>query len=143
MNAYQVLTDKQQKEVDAFPMFFAFSNAEFEEGMKQFGLAPTDTKKICKLGPTGGYCRKTDFPLLKEMLIRHGHQLSEAIEQDKTGDNFIYEMFNYELGNHEYGVTGDADETLNALGFTMDEIKKNPALLHGFQKAQKNQRKYH
>lgn len=32
-NRYQEMRNRQQAEVTAFPMFFAFSNKQFEEGM--------------------------------------------------------------------------------------------------------------
>jgi hypothetical protein len=53
MNKYQELREKQQAELNAFPMFFAFNQKQFEEGMKSLGLKPTDTKKIYKMGHTG------------------------------------------------------------------------------------------
>ena len=44
-------------------------------------------------------------------------------------------MFKYELDNHEYGYTGDAEDTIEALGLTWDEINSNENLLNGFKKA--------
>ncbi len=44
-------------------------------------------------------------------------------------------MFLYELGNHEYDVTMDLDETLAALDYTMDAIQADPRLSHGLERA--------
>ena len=143
MNAYLTLKQKHQDEVNAFPMFFAFNQIQFDEGMKKLGLEPTDTDKIYKLGRTGGFYRKSDSPALQEMLSRHIKEDADAIASDPTGDGYIYQMFNYELANHEYGYTLDPEPTLEALGMTMEQIEKDPRLLHGFKKAEKNQRKYH
>jgi hypothetical protein len=53
---------KQQQEINDFPMFFAFSEAQFNEGMKELGLRPSDTDKVCRLGWTGGFFLRTDGP---------------------------------------------------------------------------------
>lgn len=44
-------------------------------------------------------------------------------------------MFLTELENHEYSYTGDAEDTLDALGYTIDEIYADDLLRHGFEKA--------
>ena len=36
-NHYQELRDRQQEEVNAFPMFFAFDQRQFAEGMRRLG----------------------------------------------------------------------------------------------------------
>ncbi len=139
MNAYKALKEKQQQEVNAFPLMFAFTQKQFEQGMKELGLSPSDTDKIYKLGHTGGFYRKTDSNRLREMFERHEREIAEAIAQDTTGDGFIFDMFNYELSNHEYIVTGDVEETLFALGLSIDEVKKDKRLWHGLTKACKAQ----
>ncbi len=135
MNQYRTLRDKQQKEVNEFPMFFAFSNKQFEEGMAKFGLTPDQTDKIYKFGNTGGFYLRTDSEKLFAMFEKHEKERSEAIASDPTGEGYIYEMFLYELRNHEYGYTGDTEDTLNALGLTMEEIEADERLSHGFKKA--------
>jgi hypothetical protein len=135
MNTYLELKNKQQKEVNEFPMFFAFNQKQFEEGMKRFGLEAGEMDKIYKLGNTGGFYLKTDSQKLFDMMERHEAEMEEAIRSDETGEGFILEMFRYELDNHEYGYTWDLEPTLDALGLTMDKIKSNNALLHGLKKA--------
>ena len=54
MNAYQEMRDRQQKEFNSFPCFFAFDQKQFDEGMKKLGLKPGDTKLIYR-GPGGMY----------------------------------------------------------------------------------------
>ena len=136
-NQYRDLRNKQAAEVNAFPMFFAFSDKQFAEGMEKLGLGPEDTDKIYRLGNTGGYYRKSDASELRDMFARHEREFRESIEADTTGDGFIFEMFNYELANHEYNYTRDPGPTLDALGLSLDEIKASPALLHGWKKAVK------
>ena len=134
MNRYADLKQRQQQEFSAFPMQFAFSDSQFAEGMAALGLKPTDTDKIYK-APGGGFYRREDGPRLYDMMERFDQELQEAIASDKTGDGFIYEMFLYELGNHEYDVTLDLDETLDALDYTMDAIQADPRLCHGLERA--------
>ena len=57
------------------------------------------------------------------------------------GTGYIYQMFLYELANHEYGYTGDVTDTLDALGLTEDEIANSKPLLHGLNKAIKEIRR--
>jgi len=140
MNAYRVMKDRQQAEFNAFPIFFAFSNAQFNAAMKAWGLDPDDTNQIYCLGSTGGYYRRSDAPAFHEMTARHDEEFANAIAADKTGNGFIYDMFMYELGNHEYSYTGEINATLDALDLTADDFEKNPALRHGLEKACKKQR---
>ena len=55
----------------------------------------------------GGYVQKKDADLLHQTTERHNKEMEAAIAEDKTGEGFIYEMFLYELDNHEYGYTRD------------------------------------
>lgn len=136
MNRYADLKQRQQAEFAAFPMQFAFSDQQFVEGMAALGLEPTDTDKIYK-APGGGFYRREDSPRLKEMMDRFDRELAEAIAKDRTGNGFIFEMFLYELRNHEYGYTMDLDETLDALDYTLDGIQADPRLSRGLEKARK------
>ena len=49
MNEYQKLKNKHQEEYNALPMFFAFSEEDFEQGMLKLGLQSIDTDKICQI----------------------------------------------------------------------------------------------
>ena len=59
----------------------------------------------------------------------------KLIEEDTTGDGFIYSMFKYELANHEYGYTYDLEDTLRALGLTYEEVQEKPNLKKGLERA--------
>jgi hypothetical protein len=137
-NSYLVLKKKQQEEVNNFPMAFAFNEKQFEEAMEKLGLKKTDTHKVYSFGG-GGICRRTDSEALRNMFDRHEKEMKEAIDNDSTGEGFIFDMFNYELANHEFGYTWDSEPTLEALGLTMEEVQANEKLLHGFNKAKKAQ----
>jgi len=111
MSEYSALKNRHQQEVNDFPFFFAFSKEQFEKGMAEFGLTPNDTDKIYKYGSTGGFYLRTDAPRLKEMFDRHDKEKQEALAADTKGNGYIYQMFLYELANHEYGYTGDVTDT--------------------------------
>ena len=94
MNKYAELRQRQQQEVNALPIGFAFGNRQFEEMMRGWGLDPEkDLDKIYRLGRTGGYYKKTDAQLIHDTFSRHDAELQAAIAEDKTGEGFIYEMF--------------------------------------------------
>ena len=134
MNRYADLKQHQQQEFGTFPMQYAFSNQQFAEGMAALGLKPADTDKIYKV-PGGGFYRREDGSRLKTMIDRFDQELHEAVAGDKAGDGFIYEMFLYELENYEYGCTMDLSETLDALGYTPEDIQADPRLSHGLERA--------
>ncbi len=130
MNKYTSLKSKHQEEVDAFPFGFAFNESQFNEMMTKWGLTPDDTDKIYKIGG-GGYIRKTDSKAMHEMFDRHEAERKAAMQDDE----YLYQMFNYELGNHEYGYTQDLTDTLEALGLTMNEINEDPRMANALKRA--------
>lgn len=138
-NSYLLMRERHQAEVNSFPIMFAFNDEQFGKGMRSLGLLPTDTDKIYALGDTGGYYRKSDVARLHEMFDRHAKEMEDAIAVDPTGDGFIYEMFYYELANHEYGYTRDVSDTLDALDLTEEMVSSDPRLQHGLYKACKEQ----
>ena len=137
MNAYQQMKERQQKEFDTFPIGAAFSNKQFEEMMERWGLTVNDTNKICSIGG-GCYIRKTDKEDFCALINRLTSEKENAIAADTTGDGFIYDMFLYELANHEYCITYDLEDTLDALSLTAEEINADKRLSHGLNKAIKH-----
>ena len=135
MNRYAELRKRQQEEFNALPLGFAFSQKQFNEMMEGWGLDPEkDLDKILSI-PAGGYVQKKDADLLHQTVERHDTEMAAAISEDKTGEGFIYEMFLYELDNHEYGYTRDTEDTLDALGYTAEQVLGDPRLKHGIEKA--------
>lgn len=118
MNKYVELKSRQQKEINDFPLFFAYSNKQFDEGMLKLGLEPNETDKIYKLGNTGDFYRKSDSQKLKDMFDRHDKEMLEAMKDDE----FVLQMFEYELWNHEFCITYDYNDTLRACGLKFDEL---------------------
>ena len=130
MNKYTSLKSKHQKEIDAFPFGFAFNESQFNEMMTKWGLTPDDTDKIYSIGG-GGYIRKTDAEAMHEMFNRHEAERKEAMKDD----DYLYQMFNYELANHEYSYTYDLTDTLEALGLTIDEVNADTRMADALKRA--------
>lgn len=135
MNKYMELKERQQQEVNALPLGFAFSEKQFNEMMVGWGLDPEkDLDKIVSIG-YGGFIQKKDRTIMHETFDRHKREMKEAIAADPTGEGFIFGMFLRELENHEYGYTGDMTDALEALGFTAQEVVDDPRLNRGISKA--------
>ena len=130
-NRYFEMMEKQQKEFNSFPRGAAFNDKQFECVKQQLGV---DEKDLVSVG-YGMYIKKSDLDAFKQMMSNFEIEFEKAIEDDETGDGFVYDMFKYELENHEFCITGDIEETANALGFTVDEILDNSKLSYGCAKA--------
>lgn len=130
-NQYLELKKRHQAEVDAFPMAFAFSNEQLIKALEKLNA----TKEECVSIYGGGIIKKTDQVKLREMFAHQAEEKNIAIENDKTGEGYIKDMFEYELANHEYNYTMDASDTLECLGLTVDQISKSQQLMKGFQLA--------
>ena len=127
---YLELKAKHEKELNEFPMMFAFNDKQFAEGLKKLGA---DKSEIAGTGG-GGFIRKTDKEALKEMFNRHNNEMKEAMKNAE----FAFNMFDYELCNHEYCITCDDYSTISALGLTYDGIENNPILKEALKKAKLN-----
>ncbi|OQC29707.1 MAG: hypothetical protein BWX70_01523 [Verrucomicrobia bacterium ADurb.Bin070] len=133
-NAYLTLKTRQQEEFNAFPIEFAFNMKQFEEAMTALGLTPKDTDKVYKI-PGGGLIRKTDSEALLTMSRKHADEHAAARAADTNGTGFIYDMFEYELANHEYSYTYDPEPALNTLGLTLEEVEADPIMADAFKRA--------
>ncbi len=114
-NTYAALRERQQEEFNSFPCFYAFSRKQFEEGVAKLGVA---SEKDLYNGVGGMFYRKTDAEKLHALMRRFNTEMSEAFKDDA----FLYDAITYELANHEYCITLDDEETLDALGLTQEEF---------------------
>ena len=139
MNAYAEMSKRHQEETNALPMYWAFSDEQFDKKLKELGLTRKDTGKLCKTFG-GGFCLASDAKMIADTLRRHRREVEAAISADETGDGFIKDMFLYELRNHEYTYTLDTEETFDACGFSDVEVEADPRLKHGLEMACKKLR---
>lgn len=139
MNKYLELKEEQQKEFNNFSnknMFYAFSDEQFNNGLKEFGLTRETMKgKLVRLAGTGGFILKTKEKEFDKLNAKHKEEKEQAIKNDKIGNDYIKDMFSCELSNQEYGYTRDLTDTLNCLGLTPEQIDNNKALKNGLELA--------
>lgn len=131
MNKYMKLKEQHQKEVNEFPMMFAFSQKQFEEGMVKLGVTSKD--ELVSIG-YGGFVRETDADAYVQMVKRMDEEDREAMKDPE----YCYEMFRYELANHEYCITYDYTDTFDTLGLTEEEVMENPMMLDALKRARKD-----
>lgn len=134
MNAYAEMKKRHQEEVNALPIYWAFTEERFDEVLKELGLTKNDTDKLCNTFG-GGFCLAKDAQMIADTLARNFKEVEDAIQADETGDGFIKDMFLYELRDHEYTYTLDTEETLSACGFSEVEVEADPRLKHGLEMA--------
>lgn len=137
MESYRELRERQQREFNELPLGFAFSEKQFDEMMRKWGLDPgKDLDKIYRI-PGGGFIQKKDHAHMHEMLDRHEAEMEAAKASDKDGTGFLYQMFLFELDNHEYGYTGEYEDTLESLGLTLKDVHTSGRLTRALEKAAK------
>lgn len=130
MNKYVAMMQRHQEDYNRFPIGWAFGKEQFAEMMAEWGLNVTDTDKIVSIG-CGGYLKKEDVPEFKAIEARHKAEFEKAVNEDKTGKEFVCQMFYKELSSHDFGWTGELQETLDALGFTLEEVNSRTNLKRG------------
>lgn len=123
--SYEEMKKAHQDDYNAFPLGFAFNKVQFNEMMENWGLNPeTDLNKISMLPQNIGYIRKADIPAFEEMLEKHKQEKITFKEKQSN----IKAMLLNEMINHEYVISGDLAEVLEAVGYTMDDYAKSPTL---------------
>ena len=134
MDTYQEIKNRQQKEVDNFPLGAAFSKKQFSEMLVKLGAK--DESEILSVGG-GVFIHVKNKDSLMALFDRHYEEMQNAIKQDEYGNGFIFQMFLYELRNHEYGYTMDETDTLRSLHISKEDLQKNKALQNGLRWAKK------
>lgn len=134
INKYKEMKDRHQQEFNKFPIMFAFNDEQFKEGIKKLKLDEKETDKLLSIG-AGGFIRKKDTTKFYEMMKKFDNEFKQLISEDKTGNGFIKDMFVYEMINHEYSLTLDLEDTLQALNLTTKEISQNENLENGLKLA--------
>ena len=120
VESYQEQKKRQSDEANEFKgIFFAFSDKQFKEGMQSIGLEKTQKDKIFSLGG-GGFILKEKSKPFHTLLSRH----SQERKQRQKDEKFLLKSLVYELCNHEYCITYDVTETLEALELTEETVNK-------------------
>ena len=119
---YVEFKEKRQKEVNELPMYFAFSDKQFNDLMVKLGYDDENVflNDIMSIGG-GSIILKKD----KELFMNTFDRIDKELTENLKNDEFIESAFEYELGNHEYCITYDISETLDALDISYDEYQNN------------------
>lgn len=120
MNQYEAMRERQQAEVKTIEADYNDMKANPDDYILSLGI---------------GYVRRTDEEKAYKMYRRHIQEIETAINQDKDGTGFIYDMFYYALWSTEYYLSEQISRVLGYLGITQEEINSNEALKSGLNKA--------
>ena len=105
---YEEYRQKRQAEVNALPIFYAFSNEQLQEGMQK-RWSETGRKGRCPLVKNGkdwlysfgggGFYFKFDAETVHDFISK-----PDPINELMKDPDFAYSAFYYEMGNHEYHI---------------------------------------
>lgn len=116
---YLELKKRHQKELEDFPIAYAFNDKQLQEALKKLGA----TKEECiTVFGHGDIVKRSDKNALIAMLEHHDEELKRKLKDDPE---FAYEAILYEMNNHEYSINWTADEdTMAALNIDWEFIRK-------------------
>lgn len=113
---YLDLKQRHQKEVEDFPIAYAFNGKQLKEAIEKLGATK---QEVTTLG-YGTVIKRSDIPALDILMENHRHELSEAMK-DKE---FAYEAFLFEMDNHEYAINFDGDtEVLSCFNLVYAQLE--------------------
>ena len=116
---YLDLQRKHRKELEDFPIAYAFNDEQLQEALKKLGA----TKEECvTVFGHGDIVKRTDAKAFVDMLKRHTEEVKQKLRADVE---FAGAAFLYEMDNHEYAINWSADEdVLECFAITFDDIRK-------------------
>ena len=118
------IKEEQTKLLEELGVFFAFSNEQFEEGVKKYGHLKPEGTKWASFG-AGMYMPKVNA---ETFIKRHKEIVDKGTNQDLE-DNGRSGILQRELGNYEIGLSYDGINDPNfrdgiaSYDFTEEEIK--------------------
>ena len=112
---YLDLMKKQQKELEDFPIDYAFSDKQLDEALEKLGAK---REECVTVAGHGDIMKKSDVPAFFDMMKRHKLELLDALKDEE----FAEAAFLYEMDNHEYAINWDGDADVLAC-FNLDEKK--------------------
>lgn len=116
---YLELQKRHQKELEEFPIAYAFNDKQLEEALEKLGA----TKEECvSVFGHGDIVKRKDVKRLVAMLESQRDELIRRILDD---DKFAEAAFLYEMDNHEYAINLSGDEdVMECFGLTFAKINK-------------------
>jgi hypothetical protein len=116
---YLDLQKKHQKELEEFPIAYAFNEKQLEEALKKLGATREECVTVFN---HGDIVRREDAKALVKLLEDQREEMLQRIKDDPI---FAEAAFLYEMDNHEYAInwTGDED-VLACFGITFEHINQ-------------------
>lgn len=102
---YKEWKEKRQAEFNALPIFFAFTDEQFEREMKKRGLTSDDTDKLYKFDSNCFYL-KEDAEKINNFVFDDSH--NGELEKLMADEEFAVGAFLYEMKEHEYSINWQA-----------------------------------
>lgn len=117
MNKYRVFKNKLENDFTLFSennLFFAFSAEQVEKWLKKINT--TEDKIVPIWG--GWYLKADKIEEYKNFLSNNDKQYSEFLADEEN----LFDAFKYELWNHEFIISYDFDDALDALWLSYNEL---------------------
>lgn len=125
--AYLDLKDRQRKEIEDFPIAYAFNDEQLKEALKK--LSVESTKECVSVFGHGDIVKKENAPKLVAMLKRHTNEVKEALKDP----DFAQAAFLYEMDNHD-NKQQEAEEKTDAVEVVFGADKWKTTLEHAIEK---------
>lgn len=125
---YQELKNKHQESINNFEgIFFAFSEEAYRKGVEKVGASVTN--KITRIG-AGGFILSSRIDDFDNLMKKN----KEELKQFRKDQENLIDSLAYELSNHEYCITMDETDALEALDLDANELP-NEVLKKAIKKA--------
>lgn len=131
---YQEFKERIQKETNKLPIYWVFGKEQIDKLTKKLNLKNDGELKEKCFGIFGGLALKKDKEMILNTLKKHNEELKENLKND----DFLKSAFRYEMSNHEYIITYDIEDTLQALNITLEEYQKNERMQQLFKEAEED-----
>lgn len=116
---YLDLQKRHRKELEDFPIAYAFNEKQLEEALEKLGA----TREECvTVFDHGDIVKCTDAKALIKLLENQREEMLQRIRDDQ---DFAEAAFLYEMDNHEYAINWDGDaDVLDHFGITFEKINQ-------------------
>lgn len=116
---YLEMQKRHQKELEEFPIAYAFNDKQLEEALEKLGA----TKEECvTVFGHGDIVKRENANKLVKLLENQREEMLQRIKDDPI---FAEAAFLYEMDNHEYAINWDGDDdVLGCFGITFEHINQ-------------------
>lgn len=130
MGKYTDWNKRKEEAMKELPYIkFAFGKEQIAKVFSDWGLKyPDDIDKVDSFYGAGDIILKEDVPKYKQWYKDTNEKLDKEFDESMKDKEFVKDMFIYELGNHEWQISGDDWDTLDACGLSEEEVENDDFL---------------